>query len=153
MVNEQLSGMLSGLRSSTDSSMAAFAKMEEKVMALEAEAEGAAMVHRRCLLLAPWSSVVHTAWCCIACTTVVCSCRALVGLACRCFDEAVSSFERALISCCHRDNRPSHDLSDHVCTCHELLVWCSCSYCRQVTRWRADLRCWRAALAASTTNC
>ena len=44
MVNEQLSGMLSGLRSSTDSSMAAFAKMEEKVMALEAEAEGAAMV-------------------------------------------------------------------------------------------------------------
>ena len=44
MVNEQLGGMLSGLRSSTDSSMAAFAKMEEKVMALEAEAEGAAMV-------------------------------------------------------------------------------------------------------------
>ncbi len=43
MVNEQLGGMLSGLRSSTDSSMAAFAKMEEKVMALEAEAEGAAM--------------------------------------------------------------------------------------------------------------
>ena len=44
MVNEQLSGMLSGLRSSTDSSLAAFAAMEEKVMVLEAEAEGAAMV-------------------------------------------------------------------------------------------------------------
>ena len=54
MVNEQLSGMLSGLRSSTDSSMAAFAKMEEKVMALEAEAEGAAMVR----LLAPDGLVV-----------------------------------------------------------------------------------------------
>ena len=51
MVNEQLSGMLSGLRSSTDSSMAAFAKMEEKVMALEAEAEGAAMVRLLPLLL------------------------------------------------------------------------------------------------------
>lgn len=44
MVNEQLGGMLSGLRSSTNSSLAAFAAMEEKVMALEAEAEGAAMV-------------------------------------------------------------------------------------------------------------
>lgn len=44
MVNEQLSGMLGGLRSSTNSSLAAFAAMEEKVMALEAEAEGAAMV-------------------------------------------------------------------------------------------------------------
>lgn len=44
MVNEQLSGMLGGLRSSTNSSLAAFAAMEEKVMSLEAEAEGAAMV-------------------------------------------------------------------------------------------------------------
>lgn len=44
MVNEQLGGMLSGLRSSTNSSLAAFAAMEEKVMALEAEAEGAAMM-------------------------------------------------------------------------------------------------------------
>lgn len=44
MVNEQLGGLLSGLRSSTNSSLAAFAAMEEKVMALEAEAEGATMV-------------------------------------------------------------------------------------------------------------
>ena len=44
MVNEQLSDMLGGLRSSSTSSMAAFAAMEEKVVALEAEAEGAAMV-------------------------------------------------------------------------------------------------------------
>ena len=39
MVNEQLGGLLSGLRSSTNSSLAAFAAMEEKVMALEAESE------------------------------------------------------------------------------------------------------------------
>ena len=44
MVNEQMGGLLSGLRSSTNSSLAAFAAMEEKVMALEAEAEGATMV-------------------------------------------------------------------------------------------------------------
>ena len=59
MVNEQLSGMLSGLRNSTDSSMAAFAKMEEKVMALEAEAEGAAMVRAALLDGVPFAALYY----------------------------------------------------------------------------------------------
>ena len=88
MVNEQLSGMLSGLRSSTDSSMAAFAKMEEKVMALEAEAEGAAMVravraNAVRMTLSPKSSLQAAGdWCKQGVADRFC-------LLCRCFQPAM----------------------------------------------------------------
>lgn len=39
MLNEEVAGLVSGLRSSSNSSLAAFSRMEERVLALEAEAE------------------------------------------------------------------------------------------------------------------
>lgn len=41
MLNEEISSLVGGLRSSSDSSLSAFARMEQKVEALEAEAEAA----------------------------------------------------------------------------------------------------------------
>ena len=41
MLNEEISGLVGGLRSSSNSSVAAFARMEQKVEQLEAEAESA----------------------------------------------------------------------------------------------------------------
>ena len=39
MLNEEISSLVGGLRSSSDTSLSAFARMEQKVEALEAEAE------------------------------------------------------------------------------------------------------------------
>jgi hypothetical protein len=41
MLNEEISSLVGGLRSSSNSSLSAFARMEQKVEALEAEAEAA----------------------------------------------------------------------------------------------------------------
>ena len=39
MLNEEISSLVGGLRSSSNTSLSAFARMEQKVEALEAEAE------------------------------------------------------------------------------------------------------------------
>ncbi len=41
MLNEEISSLVGGLRSSSNSSLSAFARMEQKVEALEAEADAA----------------------------------------------------------------------------------------------------------------
>ena len=41
MLNDEIAGLVGGLRSSSNSSVAAFARMEQKVEQLEAEAESA----------------------------------------------------------------------------------------------------------------
>ena len=41
MLNEEISSLVGGLRSSSNSSLSAFARMEQKIEALEAEAEAA----------------------------------------------------------------------------------------------------------------
>lgn len=49
MLNEEISSLIGGLRSSSNSSLAAFARMEQKVEALEAEAEAAGQLGVRAL--------------------------------------------------------------------------------------------------------
>ena len=49
MLNEEISSLVGGLRSSSNSSLAAFARMEQKVEALEAEAEAAGQLRVRAL--------------------------------------------------------------------------------------------------------
>ena len=44
MLNEEISGLVSGLRSTSGSSLAAFSRMEERVLALEAEAEASSQL-------------------------------------------------------------------------------------------------------------
>ena len=50
MLNEEISSLVGGLRSSSNSSLSAFARMEQKVEALEAEADAAGQmgVSSRC---------------------------------------------------------------------------------------------------------
>ena len=51
MLNEEITSLIGGLRSSSNSSLAAFARMEQKVEALEAEAEAAGQLGVRALRL------------------------------------------------------------------------------------------------------
>lgn len=51
MLNEEISGLVGGLRSSSNSSVAAFARMEQKVEQLEAEAESAGQLGVRGITL------------------------------------------------------------------------------------------------------
>ncbi len=44
MLNEEVAGLVSGLRSTSGSSLAAFGRMEERVLALEAEAEASSQL-------------------------------------------------------------------------------------------------------------
>ena len=44
MLNEEIAGLVGGLRSTSGSSLAAFSRMEEKVLALEAEAEASSQL-------------------------------------------------------------------------------------------------------------
>ena len=50
MLNEEISSLVGGLRSSSNSSLSAFARMEQKVEALEAEAEAAGQLGVRPVL-------------------------------------------------------------------------------------------------------
>ena len=47
MLNEEISSLVGGLMSSSNSSLSAFARMEQKVEALEAEAEAAGQLEVR----------------------------------------------------------------------------------------------------------
>jgi len=44
MLNEEVAGLVSGLRSTSGSSLAAFGRMEERVLAMEAEAEASSQL-------------------------------------------------------------------------------------------------------------
>ena len=44
MLNEEIAGLVGGLRSTSGSSLAAFSRMEERVLALEAEAEASSQL-------------------------------------------------------------------------------------------------------------
>ena len=72
MLNEEISSLVGGLRSSSDTGLSAFARMEQKVQALEAEAEAAGQIGVNELVSAecPASGHLNVAQCCWPPTTV-----------------------------------------------------------------------------------
>ncbi len=128
MLNEEIGALVGGLRSSSNSSVAAFSRMEARVEALEAEAEAAGQLGVRAL--AARMPQRNTAVQCFA-------------------------WQARTTSCMQAEMRPeacgvqnSKCLPTVACTAHWGRNQCSgvlmCS--SLVMPWSSALRCWRAAV-------
>ena len=78
MLNEEIAGLVSGLRSTSGSSLSAFSRMEERVLAMEAEAEASSQlggVRARCQamsLVGQHVVLIHIHKAKSACSSLVC---------------------------------------------------------------------------------